>query len=170
MTDADVDGAHIRTLLLTFFYRHMPKIIEKGHIFIAQPPLYKVQKGNYFQYLKDEEEMQQYQMSIAAHNTLFYVNPNSPPLSKELLKQLFFEHYLIQKIIIHMERRFPKILLNKLVYHTVLSEDQWHYYDKVKIWIQSLIESLKNSEKYNSNYSFIIQKNDQQQCLNQFYV
>lgn len=159
MTDADVDGAHIRTLLLTFFYRHMPEIIEKGHIFIAQPPLYKIQKGNHAQYLKDEEEMYQYQISIAIHNTQFYTKPNTPPLSNKLLKQLFFEYYLIQKIINHMKRKFPKKLLEQLIYHTVLSEEQWKRYDDVTTWTQSLMKSLKDSEKYGSDYHFIIQNN-----------
>lgn len=159
MTDADIDGAHIRTLLLTFFYRHMPDIIEKGHIFIAQPPLYKIQKGNRAQYIKNEEEMYQYQMSIAIHNTRFYINPDHPPLSQIILEQLIYEYYLIKKIINRMERKFPKILLNQLIYHTVLSEEQWLQYQDVNIWIQSLVKLLKDSEKYGSNYSFIINKN-----------
>lgn len=159
MTDADVDGAHIRTLLLTFFYRHMPDLIERGYVFIAQPPLYKIENGNHAQYLKDEEEMYQYQISMIIHNTRFYTQPNNQPLSQDILKQLIFEYYLIQKIINRMERRFPKTLLNQLIYHTILSEDQWLSYSDVMTWIQDLIVSLKATEKYNNEYSFIIIEN-----------
>lgn len=161
MTDADVDGAHIRTLLLTFFYRQMPEIIARGHIFIAQPPLYKIQKGRHSRYLKDEEEMYQYQISMAVNNARFYTNPNNPPLSEKILEELICERYLIQKIITRMERQFPKNLLNQLVYHAVLSENQWFQYSDVHIWIQSLIKSLKYSEDYGNKYSFEIKKNNE---------
>lgn len=160
MTDADVDGSHIRTLLLTFFYRQMPEIIKRGHIFIAQPPLYKVQRNGDSQYLKDEDAMYQYQVSIAAQNAYFYPNPNyHPPLSGKKLETLISEHYMTQKIINRMKQQFPKNLLDQLVYHTILSENQCFQYSEVQLWIESLVKKLQCLEKYGNHYSFIIKQN-----------
>ncbi|URJ25111.1 DNA topoisomerase (ATP-hydrolyzing) subunit B [Candidatus Blochmannia ocreatus (nom. nud.)] len=160
MTDADVDGAHIRTLLLTFFYRQMPEIIERGHIFIAQPPLYKVQIGHQEKYLKDEEEMNRYQMSIAVNKSRFYINSNTPPLTGKSLEQLIHDYYLIQKMIVHMERKFPKTLLTRLMYHPVLTVEEWCNFEIVKDWMIDLVASLNYYEDYGNSYEYTILKHN----------
>lgn len=100
MTDADVDGAHIRTLLLTFFYRQMPELVQRGHIYIAQPPLYKVKHGKTERYLKDDQEYNQFLLKIALDQASLRPSSGSDPIQGNALEELA-RSWLLSEAIIH---------------------------------------------------------------------
>ncbi len=119
MTDADVDGSHIRTLLLTFFYRQMPELIERGHIYIAQPPLYKVKHGKSERYLKDEHEQKQYLLTLALSEAELHTSEGGQTLSKEPLEKVANEYLLAEAVIERASRLIDENVLHALLRHPV---------------------------------------------------
>ncbi|WP_297835152.1 toprim domain-containing protein, partial [Thermomonas sp.] len=115
MTDADVDGAHIRTLLLTFFYRQMPELVERGHIYIAQPPLYKVKHGRSERYLKDEHALKEHLMAEAMKDAELTPMEGAMPIAGEALESLAREYFLAEAVSERLGRLLPDDVLQALM-------------------------------------------------------
>jgi DNA gyrase subunit B len=115
MTDADVDGAHIRTLLLTFFYRQMPELIERGHIYIAQPPLYKVKHGKDEQYLKDDHELNQHMLRSALTGAALTPREGAAPIAGEALEALARAWLLSEAVIARLSNYIDPAALTAML-------------------------------------------------------
>jgi DNA gyrase subunit B len=142
MTDADVDGSHIRTLLLTFFYRQMPVLIERGHIYIAQPPLYKVKKGKQEHYVKDDAELNAYLSSLALDGSALYVTAESPPLQGPGLEMLMKKYTEVMAIIRRLGGRYDELLLEQLLYSPPLASAELGDLARVDTWMTALARRL----------------------------
>ena len=147
MTDADVDGSHIRTLLLTFFYRQMPELIERGYIYIAQPPLYKVKKGKQERYVKDDIELNEYLLQMAMDGTSLYSNEAAPAISGVALETLANDYTLAMSSIRRLAKRFNAGVMERLIYQPALSMEMLNDQAAMQAWSDTLSASLNTDDK-----------------------
>ncbi|HFD81149.1 MAG TPA: DNA topoisomerase (ATP-hydrolyzing) subunit B [Gammaproteobacteria bacterium] len=160
MTDADVDGSHIRTLLLTFFYRQMPELIERGYIYIAQPPLYKAKKGKQERYVKDDAALQEYLLQAALDKASLYVNEGAPALSGPGLESLVRQYMSVMASISRLSRRYNPIVLEKMVYMPPLKEADLLHHDQVRAWCTELEGRVNSHQKAGVRYSIELEDRD----------
>lgn len=142
MTDADVDGSHIRTLLLTFFYRQMPELIERGYVYIAQPPLYRVKRGKQATYVKDDKALEDYLVQIALDEANFFVSKSAPAISKASLEALVKKYRNCMDIIRRLARIYPKDVLEALIYAPIITNDMLQDKSKMEQAITNLEKSV----------------------------
>ncbi|MBK8755229.1 MAG: DNA topoisomerase (ATP-hydrolyzing) subunit B [Candidatus Competibacteraceae bacterium] len=158
MTDADVDGSHIRTLLLTFFYRQMPELIERGHIFIAQPPLYKVKKGKQEQYVKDDVELSANLLQTALDGaSLVTDNSALMTLTGTVLEQLARDYMAIMAMVQRLSRRYDSALLEQLIYLPALDAQRLRDSAWLREWAETLSGRLNAGVRDRSVYAAAIE-------------
>lgn len=157
MTDADVDGSHIRTLLLTFFYRQMPELVGRGHIYIAQPPLYKLKKGKQEQYVKDDEALMEYLMQAALDGASFYPRSDAPPISGLALEGLALDYQKAEKIRGKLSKRYAKEILWPLAFSSKLTLECLKDEQLVINWVNVLQEKMTPFNRNGCSYRWEVQ-------------
>ena len=160
MTDADVDGSHIRTLLLTFFYRQMPELLEKGFIYTAQPPLYKLKKGKQEVYVRDDEELREQLLAEVLDETRLVLNKKGESIGGEALSKLIAQYQRAQDSVISLTHQYPEEILQASMYVKQLSDLKSD--KKVKDWSKKLQERLNDSTLNGSRWEVKAKKNNEQ--------
>ena len=157
MTDADVDGSHIRTLLLTFFYRQMHELVERGHIYIAQPPLYKVKKGKQEVYVKDDAELESYLLQIAIDKAELHLSKDAPAVSGQTLEDIARKYNATTNIIKRIARLYDEDVLHEMLFMPSNIEGGVDdaKAEQIAIWMQAVSELL--NQKYNGTRRYTIE-------------
>ncbi|HDY97278.1 MAG TPA: DNA topoisomerase (ATP-hydrolyzing) subunit B [Pseudomonas sabulinigri] len=152
MTDADVDGSHIRTLLLTFFFRQMPELIENGYIYIAQPPLYKIKKGKQEQYLKDDEALEEYLTQSALEDSYLFVNEDAPGITGEALERIVQEFRSVMRTLKRLARLYPQELMEHFIYLQRLTVENLADKAFMDDWIKGFATRVATGDKSGQQY------------------
>lgn len=161
MTDADVDGSHIRTLLLTFFYRQMPSLVEAGHIYIAQPPLYKVKRGKSEIYVKDDAELNQILLSNALDKAALHVNDGAPAIQGVSLENLAKQYMMFESIIQRWSRRYDENVLREMLHLDAITSDNREDHEYMKEWAQKLAARLKSDDDNAAKYDVVFENHEE---------
>ena len=165
MTDADVDGSHIRTLLLTFFFRQMPVLLERGHIYIAQPPLYKVKRGRQEQYLKDESELTEYFLQHALEGARLHANPEAPAIQGEALGELAKEYTATINRLKAIDRTYPTEITSRFLALPELNRALLADRTGIESWNEQLQVELDLLESAEAAQYRVELEEDQEQSL-----
>jgi DNA gyrase subunit B len=154
MTDADVDGSHIRTLLLTFFYRQMPELVERGHIYIAQPPLYKVKHGRSEQYIKDDFELKRYLLKQGLEGAELIPSANLAPVTGEALEAIAREYLLAEAVIERLSRVMESSVLHALMQMPKMSLQSKQDAEAAASTLKALINNTELSVQVSASQRF----------------
>ena len=160
MTDADVDGAHIRTLLLTFFYRQMPLLIERGYVYIGLPPLYKLKQGKQELYLKDDAALNDYLIANAVENAEFRYSPDAPPLQGPALERLLHDYNAAREQIDKLSHRADPQLLTTLLDMAPPNGDLWQDPAVAARWIEAIAARINANSLGRPSYTFRVRAAD----------
>lgn len=161
MTDADVDGSHIRTLLLTFFYRQTPELIQRGYIYIAQPPLYKVKRGKQEQYVKDDDALFEYLTQNALDGAEFFPAKDVPAISSVALEELVRQYRRVEKIIKRNTRRYSAEVLKRILYLPALQHDNFNHEEVISNWAKQLHTGLQQLGSKSHQYAVDVIQNSE---------
>nr|WP_269468769.1 LAGLIDADG family homing endonuclease [Thiorhodospira sibirica] len=159
-TDADVDGSHIRTLLLTFFYRQMPQLIERGHVYIGQPPLFKVKRGKQEQYVKDELGLNTLLLQSALDDAQLHVNAAAPPISGEALEELARRYNAVMAALDRLARRYDRAVLERMLFVAPFSETDHQHAQQLQAWFSTLLADLKSDLAGAARYQLRIEADE----------
>lgn len=161
MTDADVDGSHIRTLLLTFFYRQMPELIERGYIYIAQPPLYRAKKGKQVRYVKDDEALEEYLTQLALEETRLFVTKGAPAITGVALETLVTHYRQVKKRMTKLDKKYPKEILEAMLYIPLLTQEMLKEKTQMESWLKQLEAQLNATKGHEIIYQVSLKENQE---------
>ncbi|WP_146907674.1 DNA topoisomerase (ATP-hydrolyzing) subunit B [Arenimonas daejeonensis] len=157
MTDADVDGSHIRTLLLTFFYRQMPELIERGHVYIGLPPLYKIKQGKNEQYLKDDGALNAYLANNAVENAELRPGDGVPPITATALEKLLLDFVAVRETIARFAHRIDAPVLEAMLEMRPLTADDFADAERLAPWCREIELRLNATGLGRPRYVFSVQ-------------